>query len=91
MCMFQFLNLLFIMMKWSSNLRLSKLPEKVTNSCLYFFSVDSNDTLYGSDPKFMAEVDGISNTLVDEILGHLQNPQPNQVPIVKLTWLMGWY
>lgn len=35
-------------------------------------SVDSNDALYGGDPKFIAEVNSISSTLLDEILSHLK-------------------
>ncbi|XP_052263042.1 VPS35 endosomal protein-sorting factor-like isoform X1 [Dreissena polymorpha] len=35
--------------------------------------VDSNDSLYGSDPKYVSEVVGICSTLVDEILGHLKS------------------
>ncbi|XP_064600257.1 VPS35 endosomal protein-sorting factor-like [Liolophura sinensis] len=34
--------------------------------------VDSNDALYGGDPKFIAEVNSISSTLLDEILSHLK-------------------
>lgn len=47
------------------------------NSYLTFYfsnvySVDSNDALYGSDPKFIAEVNKICSTLIDEILAHLK-------------------
>ncbi|XP_042908545.1 VPS35 endosomal protein-sorting factor-like isoform X2 [Parasteatoda tepidariorum] len=34
--------------------------------------VDSNDALYGSDPKFLAEINKISSTLIDEMLSHLK-------------------
>ncbi|XP_033107964.1 VPS35 endosomal protein sorting factor-like [Anneissia japonica] len=35
-------------------------------------NVDSNDSLYGSDKKFLAEINGICNTLVGEILDYLK-------------------
>lgn len=35
--------------------------------------VDSNDALYGGDPKFIAEVNKICSTLIDEILAHLKH------------------
>ena len=35
--------------------------------------VDSNDSMYGGDPKFIADVRGICGTLVEEILNHLKN------------------
>lgn len=34
--------------------------------------VDSNDTLYGWDPKFLAEVNKMSSIILDEILAHLK-------------------
>ncbi|XP_052791278.1 VPS35 endosomal protein-sorting factor-like [Mya arenaria] len=34
--------------------------------------VDSNDTLYGLDPKYLSELQGICGTLVEEILTHLK-------------------
>ncbi|GIY19382.1 VPS35 endosomal protein-sorting factor-like [Caerostris darwini] len=34
--------------------------------------VDSNDALYGSDPKFITEINKICSTLIDEILAHLK-------------------
>ncbi|XP_053393595.1 VPS35 endosomal protein-sorting factor-like isoform X2 [Mercenaria mercenaria] len=34
--------------------------------------VDSNDSLYASDPKYLNEVRGICSTLVEEILAHLK-------------------
>ncbi|KAJ8318573.1 hypothetical protein KUTeg_003664 [Tegillarca granosa] len=34
--------------------------------------VDSNDSMYGSDPKFINEVNSICSTLLDEILNHLK-------------------
>ncbi|XP_054717134.1 VPS35 endosomal protein-sorting factor-like [Uloborus diversus] len=34
--------------------------------------VDSNDALYGSDPKFISEINKICSTLIDEILAHLK-------------------
>ncbi|PSN36151.1 UPF0505 protein [Blattella germanica] len=34
--------------------------------------VDSNDTLYGSDPKFISEINKMCSVLLDEILAHLK-------------------
>lgn len=34
--------------------------------------VDSNDTLYGWDPKFLTEVNKMSSVILDEILAHLK-------------------
>jgi len=34
--------------------------------------VDSNDTLYGSDPKFIAEINKMGSVLLEEILAHLK-------------------
>ncbi|GFY51218.1 VPS35 endosomal protein sorting factor-like, partial [Trichonephila inaurata madagascariensis] len=34
--------------------------------------VDSNDALYGSDPKFIGEINKICSTLLDEILAHMK-------------------
>ncbi|XP_041062285.1 VPS35 endosomal protein-sorting factor-like isoform X2 [Carcharodon carcharias] len=34
--------------------------------------VDSNDNLYGSDPKFLAEINKLSETLIGQILDHLK-------------------
>lgn len=34
--------------------------------------VDSNDVLYGSDPKFLAEINKMCSVLLEEILNNLQ-------------------
>ncbi|XP_078097064.1 VPS35 endosomal protein-sorting factor-like isoform X2 [Mustelus asterias] len=34
--------------------------------------VDSNDNLYGNDPKFLAEINKLSETLIGQILDHLK-------------------
>ncbi|KAK6625056.1 hypothetical protein RUM43_005347 [Polyplax serrata] len=34
--------------------------------------VDSNDTLYGWDPKFLSEINKMSTVILDEILNHLK-------------------
>ncbi|GFO28655.1 upf0505 protein c16orf62-like protein [Plakobranchus ocellatus] len=34
--------------------------------------VDSNDSMYGCDPKFIFEIRGIANTVVGEILSHMK-------------------
>ena len=36
------------------------------------FSVDCNDTLYGHDRKYLAEVDKMADTLLEEILNQLK-------------------
>jgi len=36
------------------------------------FQVDSNDKLYGSDQKFIGEVNKICSKIVEEILSHLK-------------------
>ena len=41
--------------------------------------MDSNDVLYGYDPKFLAEVDSMFNTILDEILGQLKVLEQTQV------------
>lgn len=41
--------------------------------------VDSNDALYGADPKFIAEINKMCGIIIDEILAHLkQLGQNNQ-------------
>ncbi|KAH9503976.1 VPS35 endosomal protein sorting factor-like [Bulinus truncatus] len=35
--------------------------------------VDSNDSMYGNDPKYLTEVKSIANTLIAEILSHLKS------------------
>lgn len=46
--------------------------KKYYNYCENFVLVDSNDALYGSDPKFLAEISKICSTLIEEILAHLK-------------------
>lgn len=41
--------------------------------------VDSNDTLYGSDPKFIAEINKMCTILLEEILSHLKNLGINEL------------
>ena len=43
------------------------------NDYYFYFLVDSNDALYGGDPKFIAEINKICSTLIDEILAHLKH------------------
>lgn len=45
------------------------------------FLVDSNDALYGSDPKFLAEVDTMLNAVVENILSHLKMLESEQVRV----------
>ncbi|TRY58965.1 hypothetical protein DNTS_033933 [Danionella cerebrum] len=35
--------------------------------------VDSNETLYGGDPKFIAEINKLCETLIGQVLDHLKN------------------
>lgn len=46
-------------------------------SCIHFSSsrltVESNDTLYGHDVKFLREIEKISSTIVEEILSYLKS------------------
>ncbi|KAE8740858.1 hypothetical protein FOCC_FOCC013650 [Frankliniella occidentalis] len=41
--------------------------------------VDSNDVLYGSDPKFIAELNRMCSVVVEEILSHLQYLGKNEL------------
>lgn len=34
--------------------------------------MDSNDTLYGGDPKFLSEINKLCETLIGQILDHLK-------------------
>ncbi|XP_021918699.1 UPF0505 protein C16orf62 homolog isoform X2 [Zootermopsis nevadensis] len=40
--------------------------------------VDSNDMLYGSDPKFISEINKMCSVLIDEILAHLKYLKTNE-------------
>lgn len=40
--------------------------------------VDSNDTLYGSDPKFISEINKMCSVLLEEILSHLKYLNTNE-------------
>lgn len=40
--------------------------------------MDSNDTLYGSDPKFISEINKMCSVLLDEILAHLKYLNTNE-------------
>ena len=46
-----------------------------------FIAVDSNDTLYGYDPKFLGELKQISGTLITEILNHLKTLDKPEVQL----------
>lgn len=47
-------------------------------------TVDSNDSMYGSDPKFLNEVKSMCSTLVEEVLSHLKMLAQSEVCI---SWL----
>ena len=49
-----------------------------------YFSVESNDTLYGTDPIFIDEVKGICNTLIGEILAYLKTLSAQEVRITSI-------
>ncbi|ELT89239.1 hypothetical protein CAPTEDRAFT_99699, partial [Capitella teleta] len=52
---------------------LAMLSASVQDTFIYTVDkVDSNDTLYGSDPKYLDDLKKLSSTLVTEILKHLQ-------------------
>ncbi|XP_005101203.1 VPS35 endosomal protein sorting factor-like [Aplysia californica] len=52
---------------------LAMLSSAAQEEYLYHFDkVDSNDSMYGSDPKFVAEVQSMAATLIGEILAHLK-------------------
>lgn len=46
------------------------------------FIVDSNDSLYGYDPKFISEVDSMITTVIDELLTQLKVLEQSQVGYV---------
>ena len=46
--------------------------------------MDSNDSLYAGDPKFVKRVAGIIGTLVNQILDHLKTlAHPEDVGLVR--------
>lgn len=40
---------------------------------IHYIPVDSNDALYGADPKFIAEINKMCNIIVDEVLADLKH------------------
>lgn len=52
----------------------------------YFFSVDSNDVLYGSDPKFIGELNRMCSVVVEEILNHLKYLGANELFQKQVTY-----
>lgn len=42
-------------------------------------AVESNETLYGYDPKFLAELTSISTTLVEQIITHIEKLDKHEV------------
>lgn len=49
--------------------------------CNFFFIilVDSNDSMYGSDPKFLNELKSMCSTLVEEVLSYLKTLAQSEV------------
>lgn len=44
-----------------------------------FLLVDSNDSMYGSDPKFLNELKSMCSTLVEEVLSYLKTLAQSEV------------
>lgn len=44
-----------------------------------YFLVDSNDSMYGSDPKFLNELKSMCSTLVKEVLNYLKTLAQSEV------------
>lgn len=44
--------------------------------------MDANDAMYGGDPKFLAEVKGVADTLTTQILAHLKSLSAPEVGII---------
>lgn len=57
---------------------------KIAFQFLIYLSVESNDTLYGSDPMFIDEVRNICNTLIGKILAYLKTLSAQEVSIKKI-------
>lgn len=55
----------------------------VTSFHIHFFylifTVDSNDVLYGSDPKYIAELNKMCSVVIEEILNHLKYLGANEL------------
>uniref|UniRef100_A0A669CA17 VPS35 endosomal protein-sorting factor-like n=1 Tax=Oreochromis niloticus TaxID=8128 RepID=A0A669CA17_ORENI len=51
--------------------------------------VDSNETLYGGDPKFLSEINKLCETLIGQILDHLKTLGRDEVrTLSSRTWLI---
>lgn len=44
--------------------------------------MDSNDSMYGNDPKFLGEIKVVADTLIGEILNHLKSVSSPEVKVV---------
>lgn len=44
-------------------------------------AVDSNETLYGGDPKFIAEINKLCETLIIQVLDHLKGLGRDEVRV----------
>lgn len=51
-------------------------------------SVDSNETLYGGDPKFLSEINKLSETLIGQVLDHLKTLGREEVGDAQKHWFM---
>lgn len=45
----------------------------------FIILVDSNDSMYGSDPKFLNELKSMCSTLVEEVLSYLKTLAQSEV------------
>lgn len=45
----------------------------------FWAAVDSNETLYGGDPKFLSEINKLCETLIGQILDHLKGLSRDEV------------
>jgi hypothetical protein len=59
-------------------------------TALFFHLVDSNDSLYGGDSKFLAENNRLCEAVMAQILGHLKTLGKDEVgaacPCLPLLW-----
>ena len=50
-----------------------------------FFAVDSNDTLYGCDPKYLAEIVKLCQTIAEQILSSIKSLDTPEVKALLYT------
>lgn len=57
---------------------------------LVIFLVDSNDSMYGSDPKFLNELKSMCSTLVEEVLSYLKTLAQSEVCLALINIFFKW-